>query len=277
MTWITAVDYQRGRSHSGTATPCQDFGMVRHIGPNLVIGAIADGAGSAPLSHFGARDAVQAAVDALAQNACAEVGGASEKFRQTGKRPLVRAAASALAALGARASKMRRPLSDFAATLIAFVATPERIAALQIGDGFLIASSPSKPYHRLCTPQRGEFAHETVFLTDADAMENANIVTVEEPISFIAAGTDGLESVSIRQKDGKPHAPFFRPFDHYLSDAREDSELHHGIRGFLRSDRLTERVADDVTLLVCGWRHGTSKQTQDRSPDVYTQVATGVS
>ena len=65
MSWTAAVDFRQGTHHRRAGAPCQDFGRLAKPNEDLLLGALADGAGSAPLSHLGAHAAVQAALDDL--------------------------------------------------------------------------------------------------------------------------------------------------------------------------------------------------------------------
>lgn len=247
MTWRAAVDYRQGAVHRKTGTPCQDFGGVRtlqHL--DIVIGAIADGSGSAVLSHIGAQSATKRALQLLADRAtqtpepdAAPIENLIIEVRQT---------------LDETAVSYGCAPEDLACTLIAFIAWPTGIASVQIGDGYLIRGDGRYGFQKVGAGHRGEYINETVFVTDPDALDHMAITVEAGPVRFIAAATDGLEHVSISSEDGLPHRPFFRPLSDYVTMTANDDEIHRGIREFLRSDKLSERVDDDVALLLCGWR-----------------------
>src|SRR3546814_10041988 len=73
-------------------------------------------------------------------------------------------------------------------------------------------------------------------------------------VEFLCAATDGLQPLSIHHADWTPHETFFRKLDHYSAAAGDDGEIHRGIREFLRSDGLNDRVEDDTTLMLCSYR-----------------------
>jgi len=247
MTWRAAVDYRQGSVHRKQGTPCQDFGIVRKLDHmDAVIGAIADGAGSAALSHIGAQTASHCALSLLAERA-AEVSGPDETLLQNLIDDVRRRLADAADLHGCSPD-------DLACTLIAFVAWPTGIAAIQIGDGFLISGDGRRGFRRIGAGHHGEYINETLFVTDPDVGDQAEIVVETGTIRFIAAATDGLQHVSISSEDGRPHQPFFRPLNDYVTMTANDDEIHWGIREFLRSEKLSERVDDDVALLLCGWR-----------------------
>jgi hypothetical protein len=107
---------------------------------------------------------------------------------------------------------------------------------------------------KLFPPDRGEYANETAFLTDSDALERARLRLVAAPQSFLCAATDGLEGVSIERRAMAPHAPFFKPLDDYILSARDERQARLDIRAFLASARLEARSDDDKTLLLSGFR-----------------------
>ena len=247
MTWCAAVDYRQGTAHRRVGLPCQDFGGVRKpAGSDAIVGAVADGAGSASLSHFGAQSATRFALSLLSDRAARATG--PDETLMDGLLEAVQAH------LTIAARTYGCDTDDLACTLIAFAAWPTGIAALQIGDGFLIRSVGGRLYRQVGTGHRGEFINETLFVTDPGVADRVRVAVELGPISFIAAATDGLEHVSISSDDGRPHMPFFGPLNDYVSRTSNDDEVHQGIREFLRSERLSTRVDDDMTLLLCGWR-----------------------
>lgn len=222
--------------------PCHDFGTVAKPTRTSVVGSIAEGAMQGRLSHIGAQIAAKAATDALDEIARTGSIPDEDDLRRVLKRVRLE--------LHREAAERNCDLADLATTLIAFALTPDRIAALQIGDGFLIAASPARPYHSVGGPSEGV----AQFITDDDAEDRVAIAMDEGPVSFVAGGTYGLRSLSVRAEDGRPHSSFLRPLNRYISTAESDDEIHLGIREFLRSDRLAERIDDDMTLMLCGWR-----------------------
>ena len=62
MSWMAALDYRQGTAHRAAGIPCQDFGRLVQLDEDTIIAALADGAGSARFSHYGARAAVDCAL-----------------------------------------------------------------------------------------------------------------------------------------------------------------------------------------------------------------------
>ena len=139
-----------------------------------------------------------------------------------------------------------------ACTLIAFVATPNWIAAMQIGDGFLVIRlNNNQEYQLLLKPDKGEFINETKFVTSKNVLSTFNFKFLSGIPKFICASTDGLEKVAIRLSNWTPHAPFFNPLETYLEKTNNPESNKQYLEKFLNSERLNSRTNDDKTLLLC--------------------------
>lgn len=252
MSWIAAVDYRQGVSHRRGGVPCQDYGRLLQPNENLVIAALSDGAGSAPLSHLGARVAVNAALGQTGAR-IAKAPGARGAVTSLSPEELFAGIADATrAAITSSANDNRVDQNDLACTLTVIALAPNAVMAAQIGDGIVVTRMATGGYHLIMEPRRGEYANETDFVTDPGA--TPRIAAAEGPVRFLSAATDGLLPVSIDNRGGRPHAPFFQPIDRFAHDSRDGAAVHDGIREFLASDRLAARVEDDLALMVCGWR-----------------------
>jgi hypothetical protein len=252
MSWIAAVDYRQGVSHRRGGVPCQDFGRLLQPDENTVIAALSDGAGSAVLSHLGARIAVNAALGHVGARIAKAPGSRGAVTSLSAEDLFAGVAEAARAALRAGANDNRVDPDDLACTLTVVALAPNAVMACQVGDGIVVTRMATGGYTLLVEPKRGEYANETDFVTDPGA--RLRIAAAEGPVRFLSAATDGLLPVSIDNKDRRPHAPFFRPIDRFAHASRDGAAVHDGIREFLASDRLAARVDDDLALMVCGWR-----------------------
>lgn len=66
--WKTLCQSVVGSFHVQTGLPCQDYGAYKLLGQDVLIGAVADGAGSAKHSDLGAKITVKAALQFLEEN-----------------------------------------------------------------------------------------------------------------------------------------------------------------------------------------------------------------
>lgn len=257
MTWRAIARSTVGTSHIKQQMPCQDYGGYLVLN-NVVIGAVADGAGSAKYADIGARLAVETVLRYLAK---VEKWLQKRKhFWQSNPQPLSDQAARELftktlnkvvTALEAQAKRKSYPVEDLACTLLVVVATPSWVTAMQIGDGFIVVRPELQQPQLLFPPDKGEYINETTFATSANALDAMKVCVRALKPEFICASTDGLERVAIRISDNTPFTPFFQPLEEYMHETRHPETSDEYLMSFLNSDRLNARTDDDKTLLLC--------------------------
>lgn len=250
MTWRVIVESSIGVSHQKRGIVCQDYGSYKCFA-DVMIGAVADGAGSAKYSDEGAKLAVHTALKYL-QEHYHELNWNSEK---EASRLFSQTVQQVQRALQEKAHQKEYQLNDLACTLLLFLAMPDRLAAMQIGDGFIVVKPLEKSYQLLFRPEKGEFANETTFITSSTALHQMQVCLKLGKYPFICASTDGVERLAIRLSDYTPSPSFFQPFEEYLQDPKNRQECSNYLQEFLSSERLNSRTDDDKTLLVCLYDH----------------------
>ncbi|MFM6782650.1 MAG: PP2C family serine/threonine-protein phosphatase, partial [Dolichospermum sp.] len=172
MGWKAIARYAVGTSHKEQKIPCQDCGHYR-IFDNVIVGAVADGAGSAKYSHFGSELAVKTVIKCFAEiNELPDQQGFSQPLDQEeAKKVFSGIVKNVIAELNKKAENKDYSVHDLACTLLVFIATPEWVAAMQIGDGFMVLRCKDQEYQLLFEPDKGEFFNETTFVTSANALE----------------------------------------------------------------------------------------------------------
>ncbi|WP_017297809.1 PP2C family serine/threonine-protein phosphatase [Nodosilinea nodulosa] len=267
MGWRAIARSAIGTRHQEQQQPCQDYGAVVVAAPRaererhgVIVGAVADGAGSTPHSDIGAKLAVATTLRYLAGS---EIWlQKRQRSWQNWEQPpaeammgklFAKAVARSQTQLAQRASTQGWQQEELACTLLAFLATPNWLAAMQIGDGFMVVSygQAQADYQLLFQPDRGEFANQTTFVTAASALDTMQVAVVGQPPRFIAAATDGLERVALRLKDWTPFAPFFSPLEEYLWETPHPETDDAYLISFLTSERLNQKTDDDKTLVLC--------------------------
>src|SRR6266545_464476 len=245
--WRVVAACEAGTSHLRTGTPCQDAFAVARAGRSLLL-FVADGAGSAARAEEGSRLAVDAALEAarseLASGEPPDAGG----WRPILER-IVRAARERLEA------EAPEGLRELSTTLLGVLWSPGHLAALQVGDGWIVTESMGSTagaLRALIPPAKGEYFNETVFLTSSGFAERACYAVMPgEEVSGIALLTDGLEMVSMDLAEGAPHEPFFQRLFELARDTGEAlEEQERELSDFLCSDRVSERTDDDKTLIL---------------------------
>ncbi|MFB9557504.1 PP2C family serine/threonine-protein phosphatase [Streptomyces roseoviridis] len=268
----------RGYRHIQDDTPCQDA-WDRLETPGGLVLAVADGAGSAPRSGEGAREAVRLAVEAFAPVAAPwqRIGGArlcrermTEAFREV------------------RSSFLRwceGPPGPYATTLTVVVAAEGWLGQASVGDGLVLvravpvggprggpagpaesgpyASGTAGPgggtaapsYHLLPRAHTGsEYANETVFLGSTTALGRLRVDCVrDDAIDGVLLSTDGLTQALLRRAPAGPPLPHDAFLGHLFdrlgrSDYDHDEEERR-LGDFLASDQITRVTGDDKTLL----------------------------
>lgn len=253
MDWKAIARSATGTSHKKQQLPCQDYGQFI-ICHNVILGAIADGAGSAKHSDVGAKLTVETALNELLQLGeytlylhCAPQPLPDEQARTIFANTLK----EVVKALQERAASSDYSLNDLACTLLVFLATPNWVAAMQIGDGFIVVRLREGEEQLLFTPDKGEFINETTFVTSANAINEMRVRVLPGQQNFICASTDGLEPVAIRMSDWTPFPPFFQPLEQYMVETSNPEQEDEYIKNFLDSERLNAKTDDDKTLLLC--------------------------
>lgn len=257
MAWRAIARSAIGTIHQKQQMPCQDFGDYRILN-DVIVGAVADGAGSAKYADIGAKLAVKTVLGYLAgieewlrkrKNFCLVTQ--EPLSNEQARRLFAKTVKKVVAALQKHAASNDYSVDDLACTLLVFVATPYWIAAMQIGDGLIVVRSNQKNYQLLFPPDKGEFINETTFVTSANALDKMQVDVLAGNQEFICAATDGLERVAVRMSDWTPFAPFFQPLQDYVLETSDLEQEDEYIQNFLNSDRLNARTDDDKTLLLC--------------------------
>jgi hypothetical protein len=234
-----------GSSHERLGMPCQDALAYLASQDSLLV-ALSDGAGTAARAEYGAQTAVQAALDTLA--AALDEGLLTE---QAGCQETLRAAFSAArSALESLAEIEQQPLPAYAATLSLVVATADRLAVAQLGDGAVVAGESPDELFLVNRAQRGEYANETYFLTQEDALEQMQVAVYEKAVSLLAVMSDGLTRLAIKLPSYEPHLPFFQPLFNFASQANEEAQATRQLVDFLTSERVCARTDDDKSLVL---------------------------
>ncbi len=227
-----------GTSHEAVGTGCEDASSWQ-VGPEVTCLAVADGAGSRPLSGRGAALAVEHAL--LIAHACA--GRTEPDAPQTWLRLIVKDVREQIAMLAD--AEGRKP-GDFATTLGVAILTSTVACVGQIGDTIAVLGQAGQ-YRTVAPAPRAEYVNETSFVTDNSAMEQLRVTI--EPIADIDSvflSTDGLRfKVLDNLMTAAPFPPFFEDLAAYARSAEASADE---IRRFLAG--LDDQSGDDKTLVA---------------------------
>lgn len=243
--WRVVGAVAAGTSHVRLELPCQDAVAYQADEHHLLV-ALSDGAGTAGRSHYGAQTAVQAALDSLA--AALDTGVPAE---QAGWQDTLYAAfTAARSALESLAEIEEQPLRAYAATLILAVATADRLVVAQLGDGAVVAGESPDELFLVNRAQRGEYANETYFLTQEDALEQVQVSVNEKAVNLLVVMSDGLTRLAMQLPAQEPYLPFFQPLLAFAAHANEEEQAAGHLVEFLTSERVCDRTDDDKSLVL---------------------------
>lgn len=240
----------RGSGHKKSDTPCQDAGRLEFTASGILIVAVSDGAGSARYSEAGARIAVDAAMDKLAEQYFGEELSTMGSDLEESLREIVRVARQQVID---EAKRLGAEKEDLACTLILCVASSEQVAVFHIGDGAVVVRETNGVLQTLSAPANGAYLDETDFLTQANFDECGRFSSCLCNLSDIAVITDGLELVAINLKTHTPFEGFFNPLMNFFREAESSDSAKMQLEVFLQSPQICERADDDLTLALASW------------------------
>ncbi len=141
-------------------------------------------------------------------------------------------------------------LRDFACTLVGCVIADEGGYFFHIGDGFAIHQQ-SSGLAQLSSPENGEYADETYFVTDDNWQEHLRITPVAplDADSFIGLMSDGPAPFAVNKTKTAFYLPFIEPVMRFLRTVPE-AEGCLALKNLLENEKTHRITADDKSLLL---------------------------
>ncbi len=244
MGWHVCSAAAIGSSHLDIGLPCQDACASACDG-DLLVAVVCDGAGSRARSDTGAQLMSQEIVtQLLASLRGGEVALSSVKDLQ----PLFATAiGTARDRLVVRAVEDHCALEDYAATVVGVVADAAGGVFFHIGDGIGAALAPGGSCV-ISTPENGEYANETYFVTGQDWLAHLRITPFTGPADVLLM-SDGAMPFVMARGVGDVYRPFVDPVLAYLRAASE-ADGCAALAATLDDPRTRTITSDDKTLLV---------------------------
>lgn len=182
-----------GRGHFKNDIPCQDKTKSSYDGKVYVI-ALADGAGSAKYSHYGAETIVNTISRFLSENF---ENLASEENALFAKEKILN---TLLNSLKEESIKRNCNIKDLASTLLAVAIKGNEFLVVHLGDG-VIGVIKNDVLKVASKPENGQYANVTTFVTSSDAIEVMKIFKghVAEIDGFILMSDGTAESLYHKQ------------------------------------------------------------------------------
>jgi hypothetical protein len=242
MNWRVFAASAIGKHHLDVGIPCQDAFAFERIG-NYLIAAVSDGAGSAAHSEQGATTCVHAVVSGLVQLVSIQneaesvsIDTISEVIAQTRQK------------LGDLAAEQQFELRDLACTLVGAIIAPDGGWSFHIGDGLALATFDAGEPH-ISSPENGEYANETHFLTGENWAAHLRIMAVPANSRMIALMSDGAMPFVMNRARDALFEPFIAPVAKYLTSVSEE-EGSMGLAATIGDERTWSITGDDKTLLL---------------------------
>ena len=152
--WAMVACAVTGRIHISENLPCQDktYSVCKN-GVNII--ALADGSGSARLSHFGAEVATFKICDILTSCFDRLFNGNENDIKK-------QILSELLNSLSKKAEELKCELEELASTLLVVGVKDDRFILFHVGDG-IVGYTKDRKIGVLSTPKNGEFINETIF------------------------------------------------------------------------------------------------------------------
>jgi len=203
--WKVAGSSVIGKQHEDAGGRCEDaWSSSRRALPSgdyALAVCVSDGAGSAANGWVGAQMTSKVLSNWLTENAdrMFECDQDDRKWSITSilKRILRRAA-----------ERSGAEIKSYACTVVAvLVVSDGRWLTVHLGDGAVVGKLNGE-LKALSVPRKGEFANETFFVTDKDAVESLDIQISSEhesgnSVTAFALFTDGVESSLVNRRTGE--------------------------------------------------------------------------
>ncbi|MDR0525693.1 MAG: protein phosphatase 2C domain-containing protein [Spirochaetaceae bacterium] len=164
--WTTINFELCGTGHKKEGIPCQDK-TYSASDNGVIVSALADGAGSAVFSHFGAETAVRSVCEYLTNNFL-------EMYNSDGVSAKQKIVDFLVGQLTQKAREMNCRLKDLASTLLAVAIYQNECIIIHIGDG-IIGCLRNGNVQILSYPNNGEFSNSTYFVTTDNVVKYIEI------------------------------------------------------------------------------------------------------
>jgi hypothetical protein len=254
-----------GTSHQALETPCQDACQVMRLkvgDEDVLLAAIADGAGSASHSEVGSREAVQHVLKLVTRAELNLAAVGEEQIRSWFE--------GVLEHLKAVAESEEVLVDELACTLLLAIVWRRGAIFGQVGDGGWVLEKDGETIVGTW-PETGEYANVTVFVTSKRALtkgeegasNHLQVRRFEGSISALAGFSDGLQMLTLDYVNKVPFTRFFKAMWGPLRDAVEDTELIAPMQTMLASEMINSRTDDDKTLVLAVWRGPEAEVTID--------------
>lgn len=223
-----------GEYHILNRIPCQDA-VMSYSDEDIVVGVLADGAGSYADSQTAALVSVEAVLEnvkaSFAEIFAADDAVVAERIIETAKK--------------ACAVYDTEPVC----TMLVFAKKGEDVLAVHIGDGYIFEVSEDGA-SVLSMPENGSEPGQTFFLSMPSALRHVRIYRgVSEGTDTVVLCSDGAGDALYDKVAGRP-AEAVRVFSEWMKDGSNE-EIQEALDEAM--DRIQGRTTDDVSICICAF------------------------
>lgn len=238
--WKSVCCEVQGRGHIKADIPCQDkTKQLFRNGVSLI--TLADGAGSAKLSHFGAECVVENISVYVADNFQQLIQNAD------GKQVKLAIMEELKRVLYSKAEELECKLGDLASTLLFVAVCEDKYIIVHIGDG-VIGYLDGSELKIASSPDNGEFANVTTFVTSNEALVSMRLFKGDiKEISGFVIMSDGTEQ-SLYHKPSKTLAKSIIKLMHRTC-LTSDGVMHSQLRETLENI-ISQKTQDDCSIAI---------------------------
>jgi hypothetical protein len=141
-------------------------------------------------------------------------------------------------------------VNDLACTLLGVIAAPDVMVAAQIGDGAIVVpGTEPERYAVAFWPQHGEYANTTNFVTQKNASDIVEVLTLP-PVHAFAMFSDGLERLILNEAAHSVHAPAIQPIVDWARTEADPGVRARALTAYLTSEHINRRSDDDKSLVI---------------------------
>src|SRR5581483_1119575 len=217
-------------------------------GQSVLVGVVADGAGSSKYGGEGAALCCETFITLVSDhlsngNSVEQISLETSRFwLDTIKNRLFR-----------QADSLSEAPREYACTLLGAIVADTCSVFVQVGDGVIVVSDSEEPqYGHIFWPDRGEYENTTHFVTEDGVQDHLQFDSVRREIVEVAMLSDGLQRLALDYKSQMAHQPFFGGLFPALQKSTEgrSEDLSRLLSEFLSSPRVNQKTDDDKTLLL---------------------------
>ncbi|MGB8507834.1 MAG: PP2C family serine/threonine-protein phosphatase [Pyrinomonadaceae bacterium] len=236
--WRAAFASVTGTGHERKGIVCQDAASIKTSG-NALAACVCDGAGSARLSHIGAKAVAEAVSQLLVKQRDAIFAD------EWSGEAVIDAAHKAI---NTEIKRTGGKPKDYACTLVALLITRDKFATFHLGDGLIAAVDEGIP-KVISAPVNGEFINEVVFVTSSNAYSQlrTTISSINPLLTSFALITDGSQA-SLYSRQTNTISQVIEQMASWLDRGTVD-EVSRSIESVIR-EHFLERTQDDCTVVV---------------------------